>query len=79
MIHHGALGTNAETEIPLWFSTVTKLPVNDGLIWVRYQVTNFHHARGGFQYSPVLGIIDRLALTFIGNVSETWGFSASSL
>ena len=55
VIRHGTLGTNSETEIPLWFSTVTKLPVNDGLIWVRYQVTNFHHARGGFQYSPILG------------------------
>ena len=55
VIRHGSLGTNAETEIPLWFSTVTKIPVDDGLIWVRYQVTNFHHARGGFQYSPILG------------------------
>ena len=32
VIRHGTLGTNSETEIPLWFTTVTKLPVDDGLI-----------------------------------------------
>ena len=60
VIEHGLLGDSAETEIPIWLPTVTELPYRSGLVWVRYQVTNFHHARGGFQYAPILAEFETL-------------------
>ena len=59
-IEHGRLGTSAETEIPIWLPTVTELPFRGGRVWVRYQVSNFHHARGGFQYAPTIAAFDVL-------------------
>ena len=50
----GTLGTSEDTEVPLWLPVVHKIPAVGGPIWVRYQVSNFHHARGGFTFSPVL-------------------------
>ena len=77
VIRHGSLGTNAETEIPLWFSTVTKIPVDDGLIWVRYQVTNFHHARVAFD-SPILGDYRSLSTDLHWERLRDMGFLVSS-
>lgn len=54
VVKHGSLGSSPDSEIPLWLPTVTELPMEGELIWVRYQASNFHHARGGFQYAPVI-------------------------
>ena len=53
-VEHGVLGNSPDTEVPLWLPTVSPLPPGEETFWVRYQVSNFHHARGGFQYAPVV-------------------------